>query len=176
MTPRSSGLTFEVATDDDAPALAALQQAVARHLTHQFGRGHWSTEVTEKGTRRRIAASRVLVARQGPEIVATAELTTRKPWAIDVRRFSPVTRPLYLRDMAVTPVLQRQGLGRRLLAEAIRVARTWPGDAIRLDAYDGPAGAGMFYAGCGFREVGGATYRGTPLIYFERHLTGSETS
>jgi hypothetical protein len=43
----------------------------------------------------------------------------------------------------------------------------WPADAVRLDAYQGPAGAGGFYERCGFREVGRAAYRGTPLIYFE---------
>jgi hypothetical protein len=47
------------------------------------------------------------------------------------------------------------------------VARAWPSDALRLDAYDHAAGAGPFYATCGFREVGRVTYRGVPLIYFE---------
>ena len=46
----------------------------------------------------------------------------------------------------------------------------WPGDAIRLDAYDSQAGAGEFYRKCGFREAGRASYRGTPLIYFEMPL------
>jgi hypothetical protein len=45
--------------------------------------------------------------------------------------------------------------------------RAWPGDAIRLDAYDAEAGAGKFYAKCGFRERGRVVYRKTPLIYFE---------
>jgi hypothetical protein len=45
-----------------------------------------------------------------------------------------------------------------------------PGDAIRLDAYDAEAGAGEFYRKYGFREVGRASYRNVPLIYFERLL------
>jgi len=69
--------------------------------------------------------------------------------------------------MAVHPSVQRQGLGRRLLKEAEAVARAWPSDAIRLDAYDGGPGAGAFYAKCGFREAGRVTYRGVPLVYFE---------
>ena len=40
-------------------------------------------------------------------------------------------------------------------------------DVIRLDAYEGPVGAGGFYARCGFREVARVTYRKTPLIYYE---------
>jgi GNAT superfamily N-acetyltransferase len=72
--------------------------------------------------------------------------------------------------MAVDPAMQRQHVGRRCLEEAARLARAWPSDSIRLDAYDAPAGAGPFYAKCGYREVGRVTYRNTPLIYYERLL------
>ena len=37
----------------------------------------------------------------------------------------------------------------------------------RLDAYDSQAGAGEFYASCGWTEVGRASYRDVPLIYYE---------
>ncbi len=53
------------------------------------------------------------------------------------------------------------------MKEVEKVARAWPADAIRLDAYDAKAGAGEFYAKCGLREVGRAKYKGNPLIYFE---------
>jgi ribosomal protein S18 acetylase RimI-like enzyme len=69
--------------------------------------------------------------------------------------------------MAVRPGFQRRGLGRNCVDEAVRVAREWPADAIRLDAYDADAGAGAFYAKCGFTETGRATYRSTPLVYYE---------
>lgn len=49
-------------------------------------------------------------------------------------------------------------------------AQSGPADAICLDAYDAAAGAGPFYAKCGFREVGRASYRGTPLVYYEMLL------
>ena len=39
--------------------------------------------------------------------------------------------------------------------------------AIRLDAFDAEAGAGAFYARCGWTEVGRAVYRGAPLIYYQ---------
>ena len=112
----------------------------------------------------------MLVARTASELVATLRLATRKPWAIDQSYFAESLRPLYLSDMAVAPDHQRSGIGRRCLADATRIARAWPADAIRLDAYDAPAGAGEFYAKCGYREVGRATYRKTPLIYFELQL------
>jgi hypothetical protein len=56
------------------------------------------------------------------------------------------------------------------------VARAWPSQAIRLDAYDATAGAGRFYLKCGFREVGRVTYRKVPLIYFELLLLLSTSS
>jgi len=115
--------------------------------------------------------SRVILACVDGELVATLRLTTRKPWAIDPTYFTPCRLPLYLHDMAIVPHCQRQGIGRQLLAEAIRVAKQWPADAIRLDAYDAAAGAGGFYARCGFTEVGRVTYRGTPLIYFEQEFS-----
>jgi hypothetical protein len=52
------------------------------------------------------------------------------------------------------------------------VARSFPADAIRLDAYEDAAGAGPFYRKCGYTHVGGATYRGVPLLYFEL-MTGA---
>lgn len=43
-----------------------------------------------------------------------------------------------------------------------------PGEVIRLDALDASAGAGGFYAKCGFSEVARVRYRGCPLVYYER--------
>jgi hypothetical protein len=116
-------LVFSNATPEDAPALAALHGAVAERLTLEYGRGHWSSGISEAGVLRGISStSRVVVARNGKEIIATLRLATK---------------------------------------------RTWPAEALRLDAYDGPAGAGGFYDRCGFRETVKVTYRGTPLVYFE---------
>jgi GNAT superfamily N-acetyltransferase len=115
--------------------------------------------------------ARILVGRSlDDQIVAVLRLAAKKPWAIDAAYFSGSKRPLYLTDMAVAPTIQRCGVGRALLLEALNVAQSWPADAIRLDAYDAPAGAGGFYARCGFEERGRAVYRGVPLIYFERRL------
>jgi GNAT superfamily N-acetyltransferase len=105
--------------------------------------------------------------RRRNQLVATLRLATKKPWAIDVAYFTTCKRPVYLTDMAVEPTMQGQGVGRRCVAQAIDLVRTWPGDAIRLDAYDAAAGAGQFYRKCGFREVGRVVYRGNPLVYFE---------
>lgn len=164
-------VSLGVATEADAGAIAELRAAAAHALTLAHGNGHWSSSGTEKEALREIRISRVIVARAGAEIVGTLSLGTRKPWAIAPEYFTAVTRPLYLRDMAVAPAAQGHGVGRLLLAEAERAARAWPADAIRLDAYEGAAGAGGFYAKYGFREVGRAVHRGTPHIYFELLIT-----
>jgi len=158
---------LQPATIADAAPLAALHIAVADHLTGLHGHGPWSSRTSEKGVLYAMRASQVFVAREGREIIATLRLATKKPWAIDTSYFTPCQRPLYLLAMAVTPAKQRRGIGRRCLEEAAKIARAWPADAIRLDAYDADAGAGGFYARCGYAEVGRATYRNTPLIYYE---------
>ena len=163
--PSTQALAF--ATEVDASPIATLRAAAAAHLTRTFGEGHWSHNVTERAVRRDLKTARVLVARRGPSIVATMTLATTKPWAIDLGYFTAVPRALYLQAMAVAPELQRQGIGRDLVRDAVAVARAWPSQAVRLDAYDASAGAGAFYAKCGFREVGRVTYRTVPLIYFE---------
>lgn len=112
-------------------------------------------------------ASRVLAARDGATIVGTLTLQTKKPWSIDLACFTDCAKVLYLINMAVAPDRQRSGIGRALLAEALSVARALPAESIRLDAYDSPAGAGPFYRKCGYTHVGGKSYRGVPLMYFE---------
>ena len=165
-------LVLETATTEDAAALAELHRKVAEHLTRGFGRGHWSSSPSERSIlsnlRKDPRFSRTLIARNtGSHIVAVLRLATKKPWAIDTSYFTPASRPLYLTGMAVEPELQRSGIGRLMMKEAEDLARAWPADAIRLDAFDAAAGAGPFYAKCGYREVARVIYKQDPLVYFE---------
>jgi ribosomal protein S18 acetylase RimI-like enzyme len=158
---------LEAAGGGDVSEIVALRAAVASALLTEFGPGPWLGRSTERGVSLEMRTSRVLVGRAGRRIVATLRLARKKPWAIDLRHFTPGQKPLYLLAMAVAPDLQRSGIGRNCITAAIEIGRASSADAIRLDAYDSPAGAGAFYAKCGFREVGRATYRGCPLRYFE---------
>jgi GNAT superfamily N-acetyltransferase len=162
---------LQPAKTDDAAALAALHNVVAEHLTTLHGLGPWSGKCTEKGLLYAMRTSRVFVARQRSEIVATLRLATKKPWAIDTSYFAASRKPLYLLAMAVAVAKQRQGIGRRCLEEARRLVKEWPANAIRLDAFEGDAGAGGFYARCGCVEVGRVTYRKARLIYYEMLLS-----
>ena len=156
------------ATPAIAPAIAALRNAAADHLTKQYGKGYGSGQCSDRGVRGDMQrGGAVYVARIGRTLVGTMTLGTRKPWAIDPLYFAASRAPLYLTNMAVAPEHQRSGVGRALLEEAARIAPQWPADAIRLDAFDADSGAGPFYAKCGFRAVGRKSYRTVPLIYYE---------
>ena len=160
-------LRFSDATLADVPAIAALQNATAGALTARFGEGHWSSLTTERGAALAQRHARVRIGKSGRRILTVLRLASKKPWAIDIAYFTSVKRPLYLTGMAVSIAHQGQGLGRQALEDAEKVARAWPADAIRLDAYDAEAGAGQFYANCGYQERGHVVYRGNPLVYYE---------
>jgi GNAT superfamily N-acetyltransferase len=162
-----TGISLFLAEPAEAEAIAALRRDTADALTREFGRGHWSSLASERGVLSEMKRSRVYVARRRGKIVATLALQTKKPWAIDTSYFSPVKKAVYMINMAVDPKLQRTGIGRACLEAARELAAEWPADAIRLDAYDAPAGAGEFYAKCGYREVGRVVYRTVPLVYYE---------
>jgi len=164
-------LTFSLATAADAPELATLHTAASADLTQRYGAGFWSHVATERGVLFSMRYARVLLARKGKAMVGTLRLANKKPWAIDVTYFTPVQKAIYLTGMAVLPKHQRQGIGRELLNKAVEEARAWPANAIRLDAFDADAGAGGFYARCGFHETARVIYRNDPLIYFELVLS-----
>jgi ribosomal protein S18 acetylase RimI-like enzyme len=148
--------------------LAAEDHTVlANFLCSAFG---GTPDAAAREAARRMRHGKVFVARRRGRIIATLCLTTKKPWAIDAAYFTKVRLPLYLIGMAVAPAFQRQGIGRLCLLEAEKIAANWPAQAIRLDAYDSPTGAGGFYERCGYREVGRVVYRQTPLIYYERWI------
>jgi GNAT superfamily N-acetyltransferase len=158
---------FTLATPGDAHVIFKVRTDASRALTAQHGKGHWSTEPTERGIIADLRQSKILIAWRGSEAIGTLRLSTRKPWAIDRSYFTDCERAIYLTSMAVLPELQHQGVGRQCVNEALRIVREWPADALRLDAYDAEAGAGAFYAKCGFQEVGRTSYRSVPLIYYE---------
>ena len=160
-------MRFSRATPADTRDVIAVRDAAAADLTAKHGIGHWSGLASQRSLELAMRHSFILLARRGRQALGTLRLATRKPWAIDVRYFTPVKRPIYLLDMAVHPLAQGEGVGRALLERAVQVARRWPGDAIRLDAYDAPAGAGGFYAACGYRETARVVFRTLPLIYYE---------
>jgi GNAT superfamily N-acetyltransferase len=160
-------LSISDATSSDAAAIAALRAAVARDMAQRFGEGAWSAAPIETDVAWPVNATRVLVARRNEEIVGTVRLVRALPGVIDASAFTPVTTALYVLGLAVAPSVRSQGVGRFLLAAAKDATRSWPAQALWLDAYEHSAGAGPFYLKCGFRAVGRATYREMPLTFYE---------
>ena len=160
-------LTFSIAEAAEAPALAALQNRVNEDLSRRYPGGPWAPNATERGVLFGMKHARVLLVHRGEEIAGMLRLQTKKPWAIDISYFTPVRKAIYLTGMAIDPVSQGQGVGSALMTEAAILARNWPVDAIRLDAYDREGGAGGFYARNGYTERGHVLYKKSPLIYFE---------
>ena len=160
-------LRFGDATLKDVAIIAALQNAAAGALTSRFGQGHWSSLTTERSAALSQRHARVRVGIEGGRVVTVLRLAKKKPWAIDVSYFTPVKRPLYLTGLAISVAHQGRGFGRLAVEDARVTAAAWPADAIRLDAYDAEAGAGPFYAKCGFKKRGRVVYKGNPLIYYE---------
>jgi hypothetical protein len=83
--PRSKRFSFNLGSPNDALAVAALHTAVAEELVHGYGRGAWSAKTSQNGVVFAMRTSRIFVAREGSEIVATLRLASKKPWAIDDR-------------------------------------------------------------------------------------------
>jgi GNAT superfamily N-acetyltransferase len=160
-------LSVREAVEADAQEIAALRVAAAEDLTKRFGKGFWSSNTTDKGVLYGMKLGKVLIATKAGTIVGTLTLSKRKPWAIDTAYFTRVKTPLYLTSMAVAPAMQGEGVGRFMLDAANEAVKKWPGEAIRLDAFDAEAGAGGFYAKCGYEEKGRAVFRSVPLIYYE---------
>jgi len=171
-------ITIGEATQDDVPEILSLRLAVGARMQERYGDDRWAPPITEGSVRRlfkgpRIRKSdgetliKIIVGRSRGEIVALSRMQTMKPWGFDPKYFDCGAKAVYLGDVEVSPKYQGQGFGSQLMAAVIEHARVWPVDAVRTSAYDGAAGAGPFYAKCGFREVGRVTYRKVPMVYFE---------
>jgi ribosomal-protein-alanine N-acetyltransferase len=133
-------VALEAATLDD---LAALVDLESRCHTHP-----WS----ERGLRDAI----VPVAGEGTILVL------RGPWdASDPRRginaycaFQVVAGEAHIHNLAVAPEARRQGMGRRLLGLALRVAAAKGARLVHLEVRAGNVAARALYGAMGFREVG----------------------
>jgi GNAT superfamily N-acetyltransferase len=160
-------LQFTDILESDLGTLQALHADAAAALTARHGEGRWSRDGFGNRIDVKPGRTRIRVGRLDGAVVCSLKLQAKKPWAIDVSYFTPAAKVLYLTGMAVAPALWGQGIGRAALLDAARVAEEWGAGALRLDAYDAPAGAGPFYARCGWQERGRVVYRGNPLVYYE---------
>ena len=163
-------LKLVLVSADDIPELVAMRARVSQKLAKKFGEGYWAGRPTEGGERFLMRIGQVYIARYRGKLIAALAITTRKPWSIDVKNFRASAKPLYCGRWRWTRLKQRKGVGRQCIAEVRRIAADMGRDAIRLDAFNCPAGAGEFYRKCGFTEAARVVYKGVPHIDFEMLL------
>jgi GNAT superfamily N-acetyltransferase len=159
--------SISIASMPDARAVADLRTDVAREMTRVFGEGHWSPCPSKAEVVRQLRASQVFIASRDSKIIGTVRLARVLPGVIDTESFTKVKTALYVLGLGVAPESRRQGIGRDLIEAAKESARSWPADALWLDAYDHVAGAGAFYEACGFRAVGRSSNGKIPLVFYE---------
>ena len=82
-----------LATEADAAAIAAVRVAAADRLTLDFGEGHWSSRADERSVLRELTSNQIIIVRSGDEVVGTASLQKKKPWAIDLAYFTACGKP-----------------------------------------------------------------------------------
>jgi ribosomal protein S18 acetylase RimI-like enzyme len=134
--------------------------------------------------RRTIDAAHVLVAGDGDELLGLAGLASRdapyagglldlgwdpRPhvdllgwvgaawavWGMRLAEHRPAADELYLDGLAVVPWARGQGIGTRLLAEVVDIARGHGKRVVRLDVVDTNHRARAFYERLGFHLVSG---------------------
>ena len=84
-----------------------------------------------------------------------------------VRPPEPTAR---LRHVLVAPERWRQGVGRRLVEDAVAWARRRGYRSVVLDTTAEQAGAVAFYHALGFREAGRTTFWEWEIVWFEQYL------
>jgi hypothetical protein len=72
-------ITISLATPDDAAAIADVISEAALDLTNKHGHGHWSAIASAKGVQIGMSKAKVLVARNGAEVVGTCALLLHDP-------------------------------------------------------------------------------------------------
>jgi hypothetical protein len=65
---------LQIATARDVSDLVSLRTALHQYLTSQYGKGHWSSGLTEKGVLFAMRHSRVYAARNRSRLIATLAL------------------------------------------------------------------------------------------------------
>ncbi|MBT9133798.1 MAG: putative N-acetyltransferase YvbK [Firmicutes bacterium] len=120
----SSAYSVRLATEQDVPALHRLvREAYREHIAR--GLNFTGTYQDESITRERMEGNDVYLMCQGDEIIATVTLGRDEE--------KDGVFGLYVTQLAVTPSLKRQGLGRWLLRLAAERGREQGAAFLRLD-------------------------------------------
>lgn len=164
-------LACRVATFVDARTIESIRRAAAADLTARFGVGAWSSVTSLRRIQQLAGRGQIYLVEEARVPVATFLLADRRPPFCRLDWFADRKAPAcYMRHFAVHPERQGRGVGRLVLAEIERLARARGAEALRFDAYRGEAGAGPFYAKCGYAHVHSGSVEGVALDFYEKRL------
>lgn len=160
-------LVVRPASEDDAGAIAdvgsrAFTAAYADSTRPADLAAHIAGHFTPAGVRRAMsgADARYLLAVKNGRVLAFARLGD--PGKVEGL---PAARAIEIRQLYVEPEVQRQGAGRRLLEQALAVARRDRVDALWLSAWEKADWALAFYYALGFRAFGSADFSVGATVY-----------
>ena len=152
-----------LAARDSIDALTALLHRAYAPLAAQGMNFTAATQAAE-ATRKRAAEGQCVVAEHAGQVLGTVtvcgpydEITA--PWAASVPWFRD-RDTAHFHQFAVDPGLQRQGLGRRLVAACEAWAREQSYRRLALDTAQPAAGLRALYARLGYVEVGHVQWEG----------------
>lgn len=164
-------IALSPATTEDAEAIAALRNAVSDDLTFRHGKGPWTVHCTTAAVLRDLRDAKLYVVLRRDEVIASLALTKQKPWAAAPTGFTPALKPLYLTGLVVAPEFQRRGYGHACVDQAFKLAKRAKAGAVLASVFaHRDVTVGKFFERCGFTEIGGASDRGVPSLYFEKTL------
>jgi GNAT superfamily N-acetyltransferase len=142
----------------DHDATCDLHYAALRHAGADAGRGPWDDDLLHVEEVYQRQGGEFLVAEVAGVIVGMGALRRSGPDCGEIRR------------MRVAPSHQRQGVGRRLLAELERRAAAFGYTRLHLDTTTAQTAAERLYLSAGYREIGRKREGPFEVVLYEKTL------
>jgi predicted N-acetyltransferase YhbS len=140
---------FVAATEADIPAIVSLLQHCAEHM-HQQGMSHWLGVYDLDSVSANLAHKSVYVAKKDHQIVGCIAVNEQpSDYYAECWPDAPKA-DFYITQLAVSPSLQQQGIGKFLMQEAIK---RLPCGKLQLDAVDHYPALLAFYKNLGFEII-----------------------
>lgn len=160
---------------EDIPRVMELIRSVISHLREQ-GIDQWDTAYPDEATiRQDVAAGQTRVLAKGSSVVAYVVVNpcgAPEYAAVSWRG----TRALIVHRLMVHPAWEGNGIARRLMTWAERVASDSGHDSVRLDAFLGNPRAIDFYARLGYVRSGTVAFRKGLFAALEKLLPEASRS
>ena len=164
-------LDYRKGTEEDIPMIMKIIKEAIVHMEEQ-GIFMWNEEYpTVDDISQDISKQDLYVAMQDEEIIAFYVLNTecnedyfQADWKYD----SDTT--CILHRLCVSPAVQHQGVGRRMMEHIEAQAVNEGYRSMRLDVFDGNPGAQKLYASRGFELRGDAHMFGMHFLFMEKSL------